>query len=228
MPAAQKVRAETCHFLQRLPAELRNEVYDLAFGFDPDIPVDLLHAEPPSASLIQTCRQIYSESRAMYRNAFRNYWRTTEFVMQHTVDDITGSLTLHEVDSRDYWNEWTNVRNAAEDAILHRISHLQERDLQQIKRLVLTRDSKYPEIGQSIYKCVDIRGVWRMLHPCDAPWPSVFQLKVATATEGLHPSQVSSCGVVMEYLGTAGEQGLWCFMPNTTPSVKSQIAERLC
>lgn len=69
--------------LQRLPAELRNNIYELTFASDTDSYTKLTEAAPPSKSLIFTCRKIYQEARSMYRNECRRYWRETRFFLAY-------------------------------------------------------------------------------------------------------------------------------------------------
>lgn len=77
MTAAATV--ETCH-LFRIPAELRNRIYELCFVKANE--VNLLEAMPPSKALLLTCRQIHDEARLMRRRAYRDYWFKTRFFIQ--------------------------------------------------------------------------------------------------------------------------------------------------
>lgn len=65
------------NFLQKIPAELRNAVYDLVFNTTPHqhshTKVDLLRAQPPEHTLLLVCRQIHDEARQIYDLASRNF-----------------------------------------------------------------------------------------------------------------------------------------------------------
>lgn len=71
-----------CQLLE-LPRELRDEIYHFAFTFDQhDQEVDLYRdASPPSKSLCCTNKQIYLESKKLYKKAFRSFWQNTRFVV---------------------------------------------------------------------------------------------------------------------------------------------------
>jgi len=64
-----------------LPPELRNNIYELAFSSDHYIEAILLEDEPPSKSLLLTCREIYNEARIMHRKAYRDFWTASEFII---------------------------------------------------------------------------------------------------------------------------------------------------
>ncbi|KAK5737834.1 hypothetical protein LTR17_006482 [Elasticomyces elasticus] len=72
--------------LFRIPAEVRNYIYALAFH-NGDIPNqkakvhDLLAAEPPSKSLLLCSRKIYREARGIFLDAYAAYWSDTTFVL---------------------------------------------------------------------------------------------------------------------------------------------------
>ena len=72
--------AQTCH-LFRLPAELRNRIYELCLTKKAK-EVNLRRAKPPSKALLLTSRQIYGEARLMQRRAYREYWSKTRFVIK--------------------------------------------------------------------------------------------------------------------------------------------------
>ena len=67
--------------LDNLPAELRNEIWKLAFTLKNnwDEEADLVSACPPSKSLMLTCKQVRSEARGLYIGAYRRYWQSTRF-----------------------------------------------------------------------------------------------------------------------------------------------------
>ncbi|KAF2166749.1 hypothetical protein M409DRAFT_22803 [Zasmidium cellare ATCC 36951] len=78
--------SKPCPFLEKLPAELRDEIYLLAFtpdcdngNGDGDDEEDLLYAEPPSKSIVLTCHKVYNEAKGIYKDAYRKYWSETKF-----------------------------------------------------------------------------------------------------------------------------------------------------
>jgi len=70
-----------CHFL-KLPPELRNLIYGLAFTTKVDkqgATTSLLSPTPPDAAMLQTCRQIYNEANQLHVEANTEYWSLTSF-----------------------------------------------------------------------------------------------------------------------------------------------------
>lgn len=58
-----------------LPAELRNNIYELTFERKfREQPVGLLWAEPPSSALLMCCRQTYHEAKDFFIEASQHYW----------------------------------------------------------------------------------------------------------------------------------------------------------
>lgn len=76
--------APPCAFFTKLPAELRNAIYELSFADDNEAnaKINLLQAKPPSNALLLTCRQANQEGKEIYRDAFRKYWTGTNFVVE--------------------------------------------------------------------------------------------------------------------------------------------------
>lgn len=71
-----------CLFLDKLPVELRIEIYKLAFAVEEvDDEVELLLAKPPSHTLLLVCRHVRSEAQEIYHAARRHFWGTTSFKM---------------------------------------------------------------------------------------------------------------------------------------------------
>ncbi|EME41191.1 hypothetical protein DOTSEDRAFT_26395 [Dothistroma septosporum NZE10] len=87
----QAVHQTTTSYLLELPAGLRNQIYTLAFSPDFHVheEVNLLLVPPPDKALLHSCLQVYSDARLLYRRAYQNFWRTSNFVL-----DITGQHTL--------------------------------------------------------------------------------------------------------------------------------------
>ncbi|KAK4496208.1 hypothetical protein PRZ48_012188 [Zasmidium cellare] len=80
--------SEPCLLLDKLPAELRNRVWEFAFAPDDDSEVELAEATPPSKNLLLTCRQIYDESYGLYQPAYRDYFRTTKFRITYQINRV--------------------------------------------------------------------------------------------------------------------------------------------
>lgn len=131
---------QPCHLQEKLPAELRNEIYELLFNtscsetsLDNDAEtVDLFHATPPSKALTLTCRQFQAEARDMYRMAYRSYWKSTSFTVN--VDTMT-----HES-----------------------IAKLRKEDLQHITKLKTTRTT--PHRTSHIAEMITPDGIWHDTH----------------------------------------------------------------
>ena len=64
--------------LLALPAELRNQIFELSFTSN-KVTDDFFRANPPSKALLMTCRQIHAECKGMYDIAYRSYWMNTKF-----------------------------------------------------------------------------------------------------------------------------------------------------
>lgn len=65
-----------CSFLDKLPAELRNEIYELSFTSDTSAEdaVEVREAAPPSKNLLLASRQFHHEAHQIYLEAYRKYW----------------------------------------------------------------------------------------------------------------------------------------------------------
>ncbi|KAK5130528.1 hypothetical protein LTR08_001958 [Meristemomyces frigidus] len=76
------VASDSCPLL-KLAAELRNDIYEMAFTSDDDdgVGVDLETAAGPSKALLLTCRQIYNEARIIHKQAHQRYWQQSLFVV---------------------------------------------------------------------------------------------------------------------------------------------------
>lgn len=56
------------NFLEKLPAEMRNNIYELVITADrPDEEVEIKQARPLSKNILLTCKQVHAEARGMYR-----------------------------------------------------------------------------------------------------------------------------------------------------------------
>ncbi|KAF2768841.1 hypothetical protein EJ03DRAFT_327968 [Teratosphaeria nubilosa] len=75
-----------CNLLE-LAAELRNEIWELAFTSDTESSraQDLLNPSPPSSALLRTCRQIYQEAKGLHDAARQRYWSTSIFEIKDAI-----------------------------------------------------------------------------------------------------------------------------------------------
>ncbi|KAM3425690.1 hypothetical protein BST61_g7627 [Cercospora zeina] len=105
MPDLESKGGDRCLFLDLLPAETRNNIYELVYTNDTskDNKVDLLKAKPPSNSLIRTCRQIHNEAAAFYKPSYRDFWSHSYFTLRvsHREDF---KCDLHHLRSEDLQN----------------------------------------------------------------------------------------------------------------------------
>lgn len=74
--------------MDKIPAELRNAIYELVFvpGHDEkereSHDVSVQDAKPPPKALLCSCRKVYNEGKNMYSAAYRRYWSTTPFILR--------------------------------------------------------------------------------------------------------------------------------------------------
>lgn len=62
---------QDCALLNRMPAEIRNHIYELVCAPAPCN--DLLAASLPSKTILLTCRQVYAEAREIFRQGYRAF-----------------------------------------------------------------------------------------------------------------------------------------------------------
>ncbi|KAF2207323.1 hypothetical protein CERZMDRAFT_102600 [Cercospora zeae-maydis SCOH1-5] len=67
-----------CNIFDKLPAEMRNKIWELSFANDHE-EVELWNLSPPNKSLLLTCKQARSEAGGLYPDAYRAYWATSRF-----------------------------------------------------------------------------------------------------------------------------------------------------
>ncbi|KAK4619634.1 hypothetical protein CLAFUW4_11004 [Fulvia fulva] len=100
-----------------LAAELRNEIYELAFTSDTgpslDSTIDLRDTSPPSKALLLVCRKFHNEAYQIYREAYRSYWREQHF-----------SLNLTKRPFNTNRNEWHHMLASIDAVDLAHIKHL--------------------------------------------------------------------------------------------------------
>ncbi|KAF2166747.1 hypothetical protein M409DRAFT_54536 [Zasmidium cellare ATCC 36951] len=68
-----------CLLLDKMPAEIRNRIYEYAFAPDDDKEVELADGTPPTIDLVLANRQIHNESIGLYALAHLDYFRNTNF-----------------------------------------------------------------------------------------------------------------------------------------------------
>ncbi|KAK4618193.1 hypothetical protein CLAFUW4_12233 [Fulvia fulva] len=162
----------SCAFFDKLPAELRLDVYELTFAQHDDKEVELITSSPPSASLLLACRKTYHEARATYQQARRRYWKETKFSIQ--VTDPRLPLALHAA-----------------------LPRLKRQGLEHIRHLRIrfchpTFAGIYDQ-----YELVTVRGVWRRVVVRPGLWSSTCacidrfrSLKIWDTEEEAHESLV--------------------------------------
>lgn len=112
--------------LFRLPTELRNRIYNLAFATPPS--VDFADATPPSKALVQTCRRIHSETSKMHKAAFKDFWAETEFTI-----DMHGQCAAF-FGGRSMASK-CELDTVLRDKVYQKIAGMEEQDLKHIKKL---------------------------------------------------------------------------------------------
>ena len=83
----------------KLPAELRNEIYELVFDSRSDSPINLLSAVPPPKDLLLVCREIHSEAEKLYKACYRNFWSENEFVLEKNHGDLVIEAEVKALDA---------------------------------------------------------------------------------------------------------------------------------
>ncbi|KAK3672750.1 hypothetical protein LTR78_007336 [Recurvomyces mirabilis] len=69
-----------CH-LFKLPAELRNQIFELVFAGDTLEDGSIFDLSPLKCDLMLTCHEIYHESLKLYEATVHRYWTTTTFTL---------------------------------------------------------------------------------------------------------------------------------------------------
>lgn len=115
-PAPNKWRKarfqRVCHFLH-LPSELRNTIYELSFShhIDSNDEVNLLTEAPPTPALTMVCKQVHRESRAMYLHKFKQFWHSSNFVIDASIFPTGWHVRPQLLRSPDKeWGHITNLR----------------------------------------------------------------------------------------------------------------------
>ncbi|KAK4496207.1 hypothetical protein PRZ48_012187 [Zasmidium cellare] len=81
--ALSTLRAPPSAFFTKIPAELRNNIYELAFTqTSPDAEIDVAQAQPPTKALLLTSRRFNTEAKGFYKDAYRKYWRSNNFFVK--------------------------------------------------------------------------------------------------------------------------------------------------
>ena len=129
-------QTSACPFFDKLPAELRLQIYNLALGVEGPQEVNLLEAKPPSKAILLTCKKVHAEARAAHNKVYRKYWKETKFVIPEGIPE----RVQHEV------------------AALRRIKL---RDLLRVNHLwIIRRDTWGSESETITFELLDNRGGW--------------------------------------------------------------------
>ncbi|KAK5719229.1 hypothetical protein LTR15_007752 [Elasticomyces elasticus] len=75
------MQRQTCFLLTTLPAELRIDIWKLAFS-GTDRVVDLLQPPQVTIHLLLTCQQVHNEAREFFARPREEYWRSTDFMIE--------------------------------------------------------------------------------------------------------------------------------------------------
>ncbi|KAF7191521.1 hypothetical protein HII31_07023 [Pseudocercospora fuligena] len=90
---------DPCWLLDSLPAELRNEIYELVFeSHIQESEISLFDADPPEKALLSTCKQIYSETKVIHRDAHRKYWKLNSFTVRGLCNVEHANIRARDVD----------------------------------------------------------------------------------------------------------------------------------
>ncbi|KAK4539752.1 hypothetical protein LTR36_010405 [Oleoguttula mirabilis] len=102
---------KTCHFL-KIPPELRNMIYDLAFTSAADSE-DYVYftAAPPYKAIVYTCKQVYHEAKGLYRHAYRRFWTNSFFKIPVDFGKLSSRAIQHTLTNE----EVAAIRNVAID-----------------------------------------------------------------------------------------------------------------
>jgi len=70
-----------CPFLERLPSEVRNQIYEYAFTTDKFRHKALVTAtfKRPESNLLLTCQRVFVEASGMFEVARTAYWKMSTF-----------------------------------------------------------------------------------------------------------------------------------------------------
>ncbi|KAK5737837.1 hypothetical protein LTR17_006485 [Elasticomyces elasticus] len=81
--------------LLALPPEIRNVIWDLAFGgFIPRQAVYPANAVPPRKALLLSNRQIFNEAKGLYSARYLEYWKLTRFSITYKYLNNNAAINL--------------------------------------------------------------------------------------------------------------------------------------
>lgn len=173
--------------LIRLPAEIRLHIYKHVFKPVPlDIAryidheeVDLLYAEQAfDKSLLTSCRAIYREAWEVYTSAYRDFWLTSNFVIDigHTGDNARGTSRDHD------WDLFLDP-----ERVKKQVLSLKAEALRHISSLTMRSFLHHHGETASIidwYKLLDQRGGWIYCPDADRG-PSFAPRRHVTREDGM-------------------------------------------
>lgn len=129
-----------CPLLDKLPAEMRNRIYEYVFATEDngDDTIDLAaQDDPPSKNILRTCRQVHAEAAQLYKKTYQAYWTSKNFFLQAREEDLR--------------------------ACMDTLSVYRGEDLDHINSLVLLVSR--PKQGLVEFDLLDKRGGWRFEGP---------------------------------------------------------------
>lgn len=100
---------DECPLLEKLPPELRNQIYEYVFTSERSLRRNLYTAtmKRPWCNLLLTCQRIFAETKGIYEVARTSYWRENTFYVDRlrrtkstrpTAQQIVGKLHDRELD----------------------------------------------------------------------------------------------------------------------------------
>ncbi|KAK4626966.1 hypothetical protein CLAFUW4_05131 [Fulvia fulva] len=128
---------QPCPLLDKLPPELRNNIYTHLFAFDQTQTYHLAKCSPTPKAITQTCHQLHCEASFLYRTSFRHFWSSARFELNRP-DEL----------QKEDWS----------------ITHLRDEDLAHITNLTLERGQGPTNPDRLTYKLIDARGGWSKRH----------------------------------------------------------------
>lgn len=108
-----------CPFFERLPPEVRNQIYEYAFTTDKSRHKALVTAtfKRPESNLLLTCQRVFVEASGMFEVARTAYWKKSTFYVDLLSKDMYRWLSSYEI-----------------------VDNLHERELKLIRKIIITCD----------------------------------------------------------------------------------------
>lgn len=171
--------------LFRLPPELRNRVYEMAFEDEAEsIDVTQVCARKPSSALIRSCRRMHAESNGIFKAAFQDFWqkdfvidlckgsaaivplykhdilhpsRVDIFIIRPNWGDATADLRFYRTDSSDKYSWRYDAALALSFWAWSRMNHFVQR----------MRDARFEDCPDHAFfpTLIDVAEFWMLYGP---------------------------------------------------------------